>query len=55
MNSAVIAAWLQSTRGQIILCWGTVVDSMSKFFTTIKFHDECFTWNYHLGIVVHSG
>ena len=36
--------------------WFTVIHSMSKFFTAINFHDVFFfIWNYHVGIVVHSG
>ena len=42
-------------EGTNTLFWGTVVHSMSKFFTTIKFHNGFFIWNYHQGIVVHSG
>ena len=33
----------------------TVIDSMSKLFTVINFHDDVFASNYHLGIVFHSG
>ena len=28
---------------------------MSLFFTAINFHDDVFSSNYHLGIVVHFG
>ena len=39
-NSAVIAGRLQPTRAQITLFWNTVIQSMSKFFTTINVHDD---------------
>ena len=54
-NSAVIADRLQSMRAHTILLWFTVIHSMSLFFTAINFHDDVFSCNYHLGIVVHSG
>ena len=28
---------------------------MSMFFTTINFHDHVYIWNFHFGILVHSG
>ena len=50
-----IAGLLQSMRAHTILLWFTVIHSMSYCFTVIIFHDDVFSCNNHLGIVVHSG
>ena len=55
LNSAVIAGQLQSMRAHTILLWFTVIHSMSWFCTVISFHDDVFSCNYHIGIVVYSG
>ena len=52
-NRAVIAGQLESMRAHTILLWFTVIHSLSYFFTVINFHDDVFSCNYHLGIVVH--
>ena len=53
-NSAVIAVWLQSTRAQNILFWFTAIHSMSKFATTINFHDAFLTRLIALVVVTSS-
>ena len=50
-----IVGRLQSMRAHTILLWFTVIRSMSYFFTVFNFHDDVFSFNNHLGIVVHSG